>query len=200
MPTTTLDLATDRPDPTVTGHRALLDGRALLRWIPTFLGFPMAGLAARAVAGNIDRPSSAAIGGLAAGAVLGAVQSLGAPSRTAPRTRWMLATALGMAVGLTAGSWIVDFDTGTSSLVVMGAITGAGIGSAQAAVMVGSNRRRATWALVSPGLWAAGWWITAMVIVDAGRQHANFGASGALFVTLASGVVLAARPGRRPRP
>jgi hypothetical protein len=106
MSTTTLDPATDHPDPTVTDHRALLDGRALLRWIPTFLGFPLAGLAARAVAGNIDRPSSAAIGGLAAGAVLGAVQSLGAPSRTAPRTRWMLATALGMAVGLTAGSWI----------------------------------------------------------------------------------------------
>jgi hypothetical protein len=33
-----------------------------------------------------------------------------------------------------------------------------------------------------------------MVIVDVDRQHANFGASGALLATLLGGLVLAVRP------
>ena len=33
------------------------------RWLGTFIGFPLAGVAARVVAGNIDSVSAAALGG-----------------------------------------------------------------------------------------------------------------------------------------
>ena len=56
------------------------------RWLGTFVGFPLAGVAARAVSGNIDALGAAAIGGLIGGVVLGAVQAvIGAGS--APRQR-----------------------------------------------------------------------------------------------------------------
>lgn len=171
---------------------AHLDTRTLARWAPTFLGFPLAGLAARAVAGSIDDLASALAGGLAAGVVLGAVQALALGHHLAGRGRWVLATGVGMAVGLGLGAAAVGYDTDASSLVVMGALTGAGVGVAQAAVLRASARRRAAWAVATPCLWALGWWITSMVIVDADRQHANFGASGALVVTLLGGLLLAA--------
>ncbi len=44
--------------------------------------------------------------------------------------------------------------------------------------------RRATWAVVTPVLWALGWLITSQVIVDVDAQYATFGASGALVATL----------------
>ncbi len=170
------------------------DPRIWARWVPTFLGFPLAGLAARAVAGNIDDGRSALLGGLAAGVVLGAVQSLGLRRAVANRWAWIAATGAGMAVGLVVGAQVVDFSTETASLVVMGAATGAGVGIAQSVVMRAGPVRRAVWAFGTVGLWALGWWVTTMVIVDVERQHANFGASGALLATLLGGTVLAIRP------
>ena len=37
------------------------------RWLGTFVGFPLAGVAARAVAGDIDTAGAAAMGGLVGG-------------------------------------------------------------------------------------------------------------------------------------
>jgi hypothetical protein len=159
--------------------------------VGSFVGFPLAGLAARAVAGPIDTGAAAVAGGLAAGAVLGGVQALALPVDRHRRLAWAAATALGTSAGLALGGLAVDFATDTSSLVVMGAFTGLGVGVAQAGVMAGSPMRRLIWAAVTPMLWALGWLITSQVIVDADAQHATFGASGALVVTLLGGVVLA---------
>lgn len=180
-----------------TGRTLSFDGRAFARWIPTFLAFPLAGLVARAVAGNIDDLPSSLAGGAAAGAVIGAVQLLArlVPVRSA--TAWVLASAGGLAVGLSVGASVVGHRTDVSSLVVMGALSGLGLGLAQATAMRAGARRRVTWAVALSGLWALGWWITANVIVDAHRQHSNFGASGALVVTVLSGLVLATAPDRR---
>ncbi len=175
-------------------ERAAFDLRTWGRWVPTFVGFPLAGLAARAVAGNIDDVRSALVGGLAAGLVLGAVQSLGLRRGMASRWAWIAATGVGMSAGLLAGASSVDFSTDTTSLILMGAVTGGGVGIAQAAVMRAGPVRRTAWALATVGLWAMGWWVTSMVIVDVDRQHANFGASGALLATLLGGLVLAVRP------
>lgn len=64
------------------------------RWLGTFVGFPLAGVAARAVSGNIDALGAAAIGGLIGGVVLGTVQAviggIGPPvgcAGSAPRQR-----------------------------------------------------------------------------------------------------------------
>ena len=137
------------------------DTRMWGRWALTFIGFPLAGLAAKGVAGPIDSAAAAAIGGLAAGAVLGGVQSFalrasagwGSSEKPAEmivalrapaghRLAWAGATAIGMSAGLCLGASAVGFATDTGALVAMGALTGAGIGIAQALVMRGSGPRR----------------------------------------------------------
>jgi hypothetical protein len=167
------------------------DTRMLARWTASFVGFPLAGLAAKAAAGPIDDGFSAVVGGLAAGAVLGLVQAMALRATTMHRLRWVAATAIGMSAGLSVGSGIVDHATDTSSLVVMGAFTGAGIGLAQAAVMVGPAWRRVVWLVLTPVLWALGWLITSQVIKDIDARYANFGASGALVCAAVGGVVMA---------
>ena len=169
------------------------DTRMWGRWALTFIGFPLAGLAAKGVTGPIDSATAAVAGGLAAGAVLGGVQSLALRFSLERRLAWAGATAVGMAAGLAAGSSTVDFKTDTASLVAMGALTGAGIGLAQALALPRAGVRRLAWALVTPALWALGWLITAQVINDVDAQYANFGASGAVVCAVLGGLVLAAR-------
>src|SRR4051794_4116712 len=100
------------------------------RWLATFIGFPVAGLAARAVAGNIDSLAAGVVGGLAGGVVLGAVQVFVGGVPSGQRSRWIGSTAAGFAIGLTAGAGSVGYRTDTASLVVMGAISGAAVGLA----------------------------------------------------------------------
>jgi hypothetical protein len=161
------------------------------RWVGTFIGFPLAGVAARIAAGDIDGAGAAALGGLAGGAVLGAVQAFVGDVEPDDRLRWIGATAAGFAVGLTLGAGTVGYDTDTGSLVVMGAVAGAGVGLAQACSGALRPADGLIWALATPALWAGGWFITSQVIVDADRQHAMFGSSGALAVSaLAGGLVV----------
>ena len=163
----------------------------------TFVGFPLAGVTARAVAGDIDTAGAAVIGGLAGGVVLGAVQAVIGGIDRADRIRWICATAAGLAVGLTVGAAAVGYRTDTASLVAMGAISGAAVGAAQALSVPMRRVDRVLWAVATPALWAGGWLITSQVIVDADRQHAVFGASGALVVSALAGVLHAVR--RQPR-
>lgn len=171
-----------------------LDMRTWGRWVASFVGFPLAGLAAKGVVGPIDGTSAALVGGLAAGAVLGAVQALALPTDTTRRLLWTAATAGGMGVGLAVGATAVDFAVDAGSLTAMGAITGAAVGLAQMTVLTTSPARRLAWAAGSSVLWALGWLITSRVIVDADSQFANFGASGAIVATLLGGLLLAFRP------
>jgi hypothetical protein len=156
-------------------------------------------VAARAVVGNIDAAGAAAVGGLVGGTVLGAVQVGIGGIDAADRVRWIGATATGLAVGLALGAGAVGYRTDTASLVVMGAISGAAVGAAQALSVPMRMLDRGLWALATPALWAAGWLITSQVIVDADRQHAFFGSSGALAVSAVAGV-LHARRQRVPQP
>jgi hypothetical protein len=163
------------------------------RWLATFIGFPAAGLAARIVAGNVDSVGAAALGGVAGGVALGAVQTFVGGIPAADRGRWIGANAFGFGVGLTTGAGVVGYRTDTASLVVMGAVSGAAVGLAQALAVHMSSRDRVLWALATPALWAGGWLITSQVIVDADRQHAMFGSSGALTVAALAGILFALR-------
>jgi hypothetical protein len=163
--------------------------RTWLRWTATFIGFPLAGLAARAVTGRIDSTTAALLGDLAAGVVLGAVQAVALSVGTAERLRWAAATGLGFSGGLAVGAGVVDFATGAGSLMMMGAVSGAAVGLAQAIVMRSSVVRRLVWAGSTSALWALGWFITSQVI-DAERQWATFGSSGAVVVAALGGLVL----------
>lgn len=169
------------------------------RWLGTFVGFPLAGVAARLVAGDIDDTWAAVLGGLVGGAVLGAVQAGIGGIAAGNRLRWTAGSSAGLAIGLGVGAGAVGFDTDTASLVALGAISGAAVGLAQALVVPMRTIDRVLWITATPALWAVGWLITSQVIVDADRHHATFGSSGALVVSGLAGVLVAVRRGRSDR-
>ena len=73
-----------RGDGVIAHAKATTRWASALRWLPTFVGFPLGGLAAELVAGPVDGIAPALAGGAITGAVLGAVQSWGlGPGRPA---------------------------------------------------------------------------------------------------------------------
>ncbi len=163
--------------------------RPWLIWTAGFLFFPIAGLAGTAVAGRVDSPAAALAAGLVTGAVLGAGQSLASSRRLDPR-RWIVATSVGMGVGLLLGAAAVGFATSLADLAVMGALTGLVLGAAQALALPVRARYRGAWAAAFPALWALGWTITTLGGIDVDRQFSVFGAYGAITFSALSGVLL----------
>ncbi len=161
--------------------------RSALRWLPTFVGFPLGGSLAALIAGPVDALPAALLAGAVTGSVLGAVQAWGMGPNGPPARRWIAATAAGLAVGLALGSAAVGYGTDVADLVVQGAICGLAIGTAQALVLRG--RVAYLWAPALSALWALGWAVTASIGVDVDTQWAVFGSSGALVVTAATVVL-----------
>jgi hypothetical protein len=172
--------------PTTSPHSAL---RAWLIWTAGFVVFPLSGLTGMLVVGRVDGPAGAALGGLATGAVLGAGQAL-ASSRRLPLLRWVAATALGMGVGLLVGAHAVGYGTTLAELALMGAVTGAALGAAQALALPPNARRRWLWAVAVSVLWSLGWVVTTLAGVAVDEQFTVFGASGAVTVTALLGILL----------
>jgi hypothetical protein len=171
--------------------------RSALRWLPTFLGFPLGGLVAELIAGPVDGLVAALRGGAITGLILGAVQSWGMGSNGPPAARWITATTAGLTVGLALGSAVVGYGTSLGDLVVQGAICGLAIGTAQALVLRG--RVAYLWAPALSALWALGWAITTSIGVDVETQYAVFGSSGAVVVTAATAVLPVLLATRAPR-
>ena len=163
--------------------------RPWLVWTAGFLVFPVAGIVATALAGRIDDAVSALVGGLAAGAVIGAGQWLVARRDLDPRT-WIPVTAVAMGIGLLAGAQLVDYDTGLGDLALMGAITGIPLGAAQAFLLRSHFSHAWIWAAAMPVLWALGWTVTTVGGIHVENQFAVFGAYGAITFIALSGVLL----------
>jgi drug/metabolite transporter (DMT)-like permease len=163
--------------------------RTWLIWTLGFLVFPLAGVAGTAVAGRVDSPLSALIGGAVAGLVIGAGQALLSRRRLDPR-RWIPATTAGMGIGLLLGAAAVDYRTSLADLAVMGAITGLLLGAAQAAALPSRARHPVIWAAAMPILWALGWTVTTLGGIHVDEQFTVFGAYGALTFSALSGVLL----------
>ena len=173
-----------------------------LRWMPTFLGFPAGGFVAEVV-GRVDSPGPAIAGGAITGAILGFAQWLGM-RRTGPSpVAWLIATTLGFAVGLGAGAAAAGYHTNVGALATQGAICGAVIGAAQAAVLYRRlGRITLAWPALLAGTWALGWAITSSAGIDVDAQYTVFGSSGALVVTALTSILaveLARRADRGPR-
>jgi hypothetical protein len=158
------------------------------RWLLTFAGFPLGGLAARYLTGPVDSIAAAVLGGVVTGAVLGAVQAwaLGTGRRSA--FLWAAATAVGLAAGLGLGATSVGFSTSPDALIVQGALCGLAVGAAQALVLrasaaSGSPTVLLAWPPALAVIWAIGWVPTIAVGVRVGEQFTVFGSSGALVVT-----------------
>jgi hypothetical protein len=160
-----------------------------LLWMPTFLGFPAGGLVAEVV-GQVDGPGPAIAGGAITGAILGFAQWLGM-RRTGPSAlAWVVATAVGFAVGLGVGAATVGYHTNLGALATQGAICGAVIGVAQSAALYRKlGRIVLAWPALLASLWALGWTITYSFGIDVDAQYTVFGSSGALVVTAATAVL-----------
>jgi hypothetical protein len=172
--------------------------RSALRWLPTFVGFPLGGLLAELIAGPVDGLAPALAGGALTGAVLGAGQAVALRSSGVAARAWTVATGLGLTAGLAIGSAAVGYDTGTVDLVIQGAVSGAFVGAAQAIVLRPLVGRLALlWAPALGALWALGWAITASIGVDVETQYTVFGSSGAVVVTALSAVLPALLAVRR---
>jgi hypothetical protein len=164
--------------------------RAWLIWTAGFIAFPIAGVAATAVTGRINDAVSALVGGLVAGAVIGAGQWLVGRRFIGDPRAWIPATAVGMGIGLLAGAWAVGYGTSLGELALMGAITGIPLGAAQAFALRGRVANAWVWAAAMPLLWALGWTVTTAGGIDVDRQFAVFGAYGAITFMALSGVLL----------
>jgi hypothetical protein len=163
--------------------------KAWLLWTAGFLAFPIAGILAEALTGRINDASSALVGGMVAGAVIGAGQWLVA-RRLLDAQTWIPATALAMGIGLLVGAWVVGYGTSLGELALMGAITGIPLGAAQAYLLRDRVANAWVWAAAVPLLWALGWTVTTAGGIDVDQQFAVFGAYGAITFMALSGVLL----------
>ena len=164
--------------------------RTVLRWMLSFAGFPLGGFAAMVIVGPVDSLGSAVAGGLLTGLVLGAVQAWALRLGGRTGTFWALATAAGLAVGLSVGAAAVGFGTDLVDLQLQGAVSGAAVGTAQAVLLWPRTGR---WALVWPvylaAAWVAGWSVTTEIGVAVGEQFTVFGSAGAVTVAVLTSVL-----------
>jgi hypothetical protein len=163
-----------------------------LRWawpVAILVGFPIGGYVANLIVGKVDSAGAALVAGLIAGAVIGAAQWLAL--RSLIPWAWIIATSVGMAVGLSLGSTLVDYGVSRRDLALMGAVTGLAVGSVQALLLARSGSGAVWWGVVSPPAWALAWIVTTFVITkNVKEQFAVFGASGALIFAFVTWFVL----------
>jgi hypothetical protein len=100
---------------------------------------------------------------------------------------------VGLAVGLAAGAALVNYGISRGDVVLMGAISGVGVGVLQAVVLARDHIPGAVWwAVANPPAWALGWFVTSYVITrNIDERFTNFGASGALVFALLTWLLLA---------
>ena len=162
------------------------------RWIAVGFAFPVAGYIGWKVGGHVDAVDAALLGGVLTGAGLGAVEWWAAKGAFGRAEAWIGSSAVGYAIGLTAGAALVGYDTDLSSLAVMGLVSGAGLGAGQGLMLARQGRAFALrWAAAMPVLFALGWCASTGIGIDVDDQFTVFGAAGALVFTLLSGLLLA---------
>lgn len=171
-------------------HRAGTSFRPWWRWLLVALAFPVAGLIGHLVAGRVDSVSAAVLGGVVTGAGLGAAQ-WALLRRRGIGVRWIPATATGLAAGLAVGAVVVSYRTDITSLVVMGALSGLGVGIAQGA-MLGNAKRMLGWTAATAALWAVGWATTTAGGISVDQQFVVFGAYGAIASTFLQSLIIGA--------
>jgi hypothetical protein len=166
--------------------------RRMLLWpVAILLSLPIGGYIADLVVNGVDSVATALSGGLIAGTIIGAAGWFVLRKRVS--WLWIPATAVGMAAGLAAGAALVDYGITRGDVVLMGAVTGLGVGALQALVLARHQIPHAwLWALANPPAWALGWLVTSYVITtNVKEQFAVFGGSGAVVFGLLTLLLLA---------
>ena len=174
---------------TATPRRGNSFGWSWLWWTAGFLAFPIAGVAGRLVAGRVDDPVAALLAGLVTGAVVGAGQWLASRGRLRP-VPWIVATTVGMGVGLLLGATVVGFQTSLGRrrrdgcahrCGARGRPDGGATGPHPATLVVGRGDAAAVGARLD---------VTTLAGIPMAEQFTIFGASGAVTFSALSGLLL----------
>lgn len=166
--------------------------RRMWSWpVAILVSFPIGGYIADLVVDGVDSVGAALAGGLITGAIIGAAEWFAL--RQWVSWLWILATIVGMAVGLVAGAALVDYGIDRGDVALMGAVTGVGVGVMQALVLARHRIPGAFWwAVANPPAWALGWFVSSYVISrNIDERFPIFGASGAIVYGLLTGLLLA---------
>lgn len=167
--------------------------KLVFSWIGlALLAFPLAGLAGWGVGGHVDGVGPALIGGAITGAGIGFVQWMFLRGDLNMSPAWIWATGAALMVGLGVGSAVVDYETGTGQLALMGAISGVPIGIAQGTLLRSKFSLWHVWMVSMPALFALGWFVTASSGIRVDNQFTVFGAFGAVAFGLLTGLVMMA--------
>ena len=164
--------------------------RPWYKWLLTALAFPPSGYVAHLVAGRVDSVPAAVLNGVIAGTGIGAAQ-WALLRRRGVSPVWILATAIGLGVGLATGAELVSFKTDITSLATMGAVCGLAVGIAQGATLRNATRMLG-WTAVNAALWALGWTVTTAGGIDVSQQWAVFGAYGCFTLAFLQSTVIGA--------
>jgi hypothetical protein len=102
----------------------------------------------------------------------------------------VVATAVGLSVGLAGGAALVGFATGLRDLMIQGAVSGLVVGLAQAiALWPRIGRIAAIWPAYLAGAWAAGWAVSTAIGVQVEERFTVFGSAGAGTVVVLTSVL-----------
>lgn len=165
--------------------------RALTAWTLAFVGFPLGGLTATLLIGRMETPLDALLGGVIAGAFVGGAQWLALRGRSPVSWRWVALTATGLGIGVSVSAALWGTGTDLESILLRAPLTGLALGFAQWLALRGWLRYDALWIVVVTILFPVAWFITSLVIGESiNEAFFVFGASGALFFQLMTGLVL----------
>jgi hypothetical protein len=152
-----------------------------LRWMALFILFPGSGLMAQTATSGIDSGLEGVFAGFIVGAVLGSGQWLVLRHRLNLTGAWVLASAIGLALGMGASVTLVGTAVDLAPLLLRSLGAGVGLAIGQALVLAWLRLNWRTWLLTTAVGWTAGWFVTRTIGVDLSPNYAVFGASGALF-------------------
>ncbi len=128
-------------------------------WGIAFVGFPIGGLVANRIVGAVSNPVSAILAGAITGAVVGGAQWLVLKSQMPLSPLYILATSVGMSLGLGISVALFGNETNGNELFVRAFITGLGIAIAQGIVLWQVVPNSSVWVVVVALSWVIGWFI-----------------------------------------
>jgi hypothetical protein len=165
--------------------------RFFLWWMLAFLGFPLGGFLAFVVVGSVEGVVSGALGGALAGAVIGAAQWLVLRRYMRIGPEWILATALGVAMGDALGALLTGAGTEIGPLLIIGLATGVVVGLLQWGLFLrGRLVLGSLWLPVVAIAWPVGWTVTWAFGIDVERGYFVFGSTGALVFAAITGLAM----------